>query len=294
MELIILSLLFILVFGFAGVKIVPQSEQWVVTRLGAYKRTLDAGVNFIIPILDKVHSKVPINDQVLKDISLEVVSKDNVVYGAQLLVVYRIESPEAAVFRVNSIEGLVVGLVQSLVRSELGKVELDQVQSDRGSLNVALLEALEDAGRTYGVRISRSEIIDVRLNETTQKAMAEVLAAERMRRAAITRAEGERRATELAADAKLYEAQKQAEAITAIAQANADSNRIIAESLAGGGAADRALTFQTARMQVDALERLSASDNAKLIMLPGGASNAFLDAAAVIAAGELSPTRGGQ
>jgi len=284
MELIFIFFFALLVFGYMGVKIVPQSQNWVVTRLGAYHTTLDAGVNFIIPFLDQIHARVPINDQVVKDIELELVSKDNVVYGVQLLVVYRIDNPSSAVFRVSSIQQLVVGLVQSLVRSELGKVELDQVQSDRGSLNVALQEALEDAGKTYGIRISRSEITDVRLNETTQKAMSEVLAAERMRRAAITRAEGEKRATELAADARLYEAQREAESILAIANANAEANQRLASALGGGEAASRALTFQTARMQVDALESLAGSANAKLIMLPGGASNAFLEAAAVLSA----------
>ena len=281
MELILALVVLLVLIVLLGLKIVPQAQNYVITRLGAYHRTLDAGVNVIVPFLDRVHAKVPVNDQVLNDISLEVVSADNVVFGAQLLVVYRIENPEAAVFRVNNIDSLVIGLVQSLVRSELGKVELDQVQSDRGSLNVALLEALEDAGQTYGIRISRSEITDVRLNETTQKAMAEVLAAERERRAAITRAEGVRRATELNADAELYEAQRRADGIRAIAEANAEANRVIAESMAGENARE-ALTFQTARMQVEALEGLAKSDNAKLIMLPGGPSNAFREAAAIL------------
>lgn len=281
MELVLALVAVLVLIVLLGLKIVPQSQNFVITRLGAYHRTLDAGVNVIVPFLDRVHSKVPVNDQVLSDIELEVVSADNVVFGAQLLVVYRIENPEAAVFRVNSINALVVGLVQSLVRSELGKVELDAVQSDRGSLNVALLEALEDAGKTYGIRISRSEITDVRLNATTQTAMAEVLAAERERRAAITRAEGQRRAAELNADAELYEAQRRADAIRAIAEANAEANRMIAASLAGENTRE-ALTFQTARMQVEALEGLSKSPNAKLIMLPGGPSNAFREAAAIL------------
>ncbi len=281
MELVLALVVLLVLIVLLGLKIVPQSQNYVVTRLGAYQRTLDAGVNVIVPFLDRVHSKVPVNDQVLNDIALEVVSADNVVFGCQLLVVYRIDNPEAAVFRVNKIDELVIGLVQSLVRSELGKVELDAVQSDRGSLNVALLEALEDAGMTYGIRISRSEITDVRLNETTQKAMAEVLAAERERRAAITRAEGMRRAAELNADGELYEAQRRADAIRAIAEANAEANRMIASSLEGDNARE-ALTFQTARMQVEALEGLAKSDNAKLIMLPGGPTNAFREAAAIM------------
>lgn len=281
MELILALVVLLVLIVIMGLKIVPQSRNLIITRLGAYHRTLDAGVNIIVPFLDRVHANVPVNDQVLNDIELEVVSADNVVFGAQLLVVYRIENPEAAVFRVNKIDDLVIGLVQSLVRSELGKVELDAVQSDRGSLNVALLEALEDAGKTYGIRISRSEITDVRLNETTQKAMAEVLAAERERRAAITRAEGHRRAAELNADGELYEAQRRADGIRAIAHANAEANREIAASLEGANAQE-ALVFQTARMQIEALEGLAKSDNAKLIMLPGGPSNAFREAAAIL------------
>ncbi|MCC5959524.1 MAG: SPFH/Band 7/PHB domain protein [Rhodobacteraceae bacterium] len=281
MELILALVVLLVLIVIMGLKIVPQSRNLVITRLGAYHRTLDAGVNIIVPFLDRVHANVPVNDQVLNDIELEVVSADNVVFGAQLLVVYRIENPEAAVFRVNKIDDLVVGLVQSLVRSELGKVELDAVQSDRGSLNLALLEALEDAGKTYGIRISRSEITDVRLNETTQKAMAEVLSAERERRAAITRAEGQRRAAELNADGELYEAQRRADGIRAIAHANAEANREIAASLEGANAQE-ALVFQTARMQIEALEGLAKSNNAKLIMLPGGPSNAFREAAAIL------------
>lgn len=283
MEIILLLLIALGVFGFLAVKIVPQSEAWVVTRLGAYNETLNAGVNWIVPGIDKVHSKVAINDQVISGLDMELVSKDNVVYGVQLLIVYKIQDPKTAVFRVNSIKDLVIGLVQSLVRSELGKIELDQVQSDRGSLNIALLEALEDAGRTYGIQISRSEIIDVRLNPQTQKAMSEVLSAERLRRAAITRAEGERRATELAADARLYEAEKEAQAILAIANANAESNRVLSEALSSGPTAQHALNFQATRLQVDAIEKIASSENAKLIMLPGSASNAFLEAAALFA-----------
>jgi hypothetical protein len=155
MELVLALVVLLVLIVLLGLKIVPQSENFVVTRLGAYHRTLDAGVSVIIPFLDRVHSKVPVNDQVLNDIELEVVSADNVVYGAQLLVVYRIENPEAAVFRVNSINALVIGLVQSLVRSELGKVELDAVQSrprvaERGTSG----RPWKMRGATYGIRIS--------------------------------------------------------------------------------------------------------------------------------------------
>lgn len=286
LTLLLASSALVALTAYKGVRVVPQSQNWVVTRLGAHHSTLDSGLNFIVPFFDKVHSKVPVNDQVLNDLKLEVVSSDNVVYAVQLLAVYKITDAARAVFRVNSVQRLVIGLVQSLARAELGAVELDSVQKDRASLNASLQSALEQAGETYGIQITRVEITDVQLNERTQKAMSEVLAAERERRAAILRAEGQRKATELAADAELYEAERRADAIRAIATANAEANGTIAASLEGD-AAQRALTFQTARMQVEALEGVAKSANAKLIMLPGGASNAFLDAAAVMAAGGL-------
>ena len=278
--LLILLIGFLILTVLLGVRVVPQSNEWVVTRLGAYNRTLRAGVNIIIPYLERIHSKVSIADQVLNDVRLDVVSKDNVVFTIELLVVFRIVKPEFAVFRVNDVRELVVGLVKSLVRSEIGKVELDMVQQDRETLNAAIKVALSEAGDDYGLVISRSEITDVQLNEATQRAMGEVLEAERQRRAAITRAEGERRAVELAADAALYQRQREAEAQRVAADATAYANGVIAEALAGHGEA--AARFQIAERQIEAVRDLSRSPNAKLVMVPGDVSDGFTRAAALL------------
>jgi len=271
----------IIVFTVAGLKIVPQSRNFVITRLGAYRRTLEAGVNIIIPFVDRVHSDISIADRVLKDVDLNVISADNAVFDIKLLVVYRINKPELAVFRVNSVDDLIVGLVMSLVRSEIGKVELDTIQQDRASLNRAIKEALTEAGEDYGVIISRSEIIDVRLSDSTERSMAEVLNAERERRATVTKAEGDKKAVELNADAELYEERRRAEALEVMASATAGANRKIAEAVGEDGAA--ALRYQIAKLQVDALTKLSQSENSKLIMLPGDASNGFVSAASILA-----------
>jgi regulator of protease activity HflC (stomatin/prohibitin superfamily) len=273
--------LFLVLTVLLGVRVVPQSNEWVVTRLGAYNRTLRAGVNLIIPYVERVHSKVSIADQVLNDVRLDVVSKDNVVFTIELLVVYRIVKPEYAVFRVDDVRELVIGLVKSLVRSEIGKVELDMVQQDRETLNAAIRVALSEAGDDYGLVISRSEITDVQLNEATQRAMAEVLEAERQRRAAITRAEGEKRAVELAADAALYERQREAEAVRVTADATAYANGVIAAAIAEHGA--EAARFQIAERQIEAVRQLAAGQNAKLVMIPGDVSDGFTRAAAILA-----------
>lgn len=269
----------------AGVRIVPQSEEYVVTRLGAYRKTLGAGVNLIIPVIDKVHARVSVADQVLNDIRLDVVSKDNVVFSIELLVVYRVKVPELATFRVNDIRDLVIGLVKSLVRAEIGKVELDMVQQDRESLNLAIRAALAAAGDDYGIVISRAEITDVQLTESIQRAMAEVLEAERARRATITRAEGERRAVELAADAALYERQREAEAVRVTADATAYANGVIGRAIAEHGA--EPASFQIAERQIAAVRELAASPNAKLVMIPGDVADGFTRAAALLADGGM-------
>ncbi len=282
---IIAIVVLLVVTALAAVRIVPQSEEFVITRLGAYARTLQAGVNLVVPLLERVHAKVSIADQVVNDVRLDVVSRDNVVFSVELLVVYRIKEPELATFRVNSVRELVIGLVKSLVRAEIGKVELDNVQSDRDSLNVAIRDALAAAGDDYGILISRSEITDVVLNETTQRAMGEVLEAERQRRAAITRAEGEKRAVELASDAALYRQQREAEATRVSADATAYANSAIGRAIAENGA--ESASFQIAERQIAAVLELARSPNAKLVLLPGDITDGFTRAAALLADGGL-------
>lgn len=275
----------LVVVAFSAVRIVPQSEEFVITRLGAYSRTLRAGVNFVVPLLERVHARVSIADQVVNDVRLDVVSRDNVVFSVELLVVYRIREPELATFRVSSVSELVIGLVKSLVRAEIGKVELDMVQQDRESLNVAIRSALAAAGDDYGILISRSEITDVVLNEVTQRAMSEVLEAERQRRAAITRAEGEKRAVELAADAALYRQQREAEATKVSADATAYANTVIGRAIAENGA--EPASFQIAERQIAAVTELARSANAKLVVLPGDITDGFTRAAALLAEAAL-------
>lgn len=283
--LVLLALfLFLLFAAFRSVKIVPQSQQWIITRMGAQHRVLKAGVNFIVPFLDRVHQKVSVADQVRNDIKLDVVSSDNVVFSVDLLVVFKVQKPEESVFRVDSIDNLVIGLVRSLARAEIGKYDLDSLQSDRTKLNDAIRESLSQAGEDYGVLISRAEIIDVKLQESTQRAMAEVLEAERSRRATVTRATGEKSAVELRAQALLYEEQKRAEAILVIARATAEANELIGKAIQEYG--KDAAGFQIAQAQIDAIKELSKSSNSKIIMVPGDVSYGMTRAAAMLMAKE--------
>jgi regulator of protease activity HflC (stomatin/prohibitin superfamily) len=272
---------FLVIVVIQGLKIVPQSQQFVVTRLGRYHRTLGPGVNLLVPFLDQVHIRTPVLDQVLPDMRLDVVSKDNVVFRIEIAVFYRIEVPEKAVFRVDNIENAVKALVSSLVRAEIGKLELDAVQSDRASLSEEIKQALQDAAEDYGIKISRAEIVNVELDDSTRMTMQEVLSAERERRATVTRAEGQKRAIELKADADLYAAQRAAEAQRVAAEADAFATRQIAEAIRDSG--EQAAAFQLGLKQVEGISALAGSANAKLILLPGAVTDGFTQAAAILA-----------
>jgi regulator of protease activity HflC (stomatin/prohibitin superfamily) len=263
--LVVLAAVLVLLVVLA-VRIVPQSEAFVVTRLGRFHRVLGPGPNLILPILDRVHQRVDVKDRVLPELRLDVVSKDNVVFSIEAAIFYRVVEPEKAVFRVGDIEGAVVALVKSLVRAEIGKIELDMVQQDRQTIAESLREALQQASDDYGVNISRCEITDVILTPSTQKAMMEILEAERQRRATITRSEGQKRAVELAADAALYEAEKRAEAQIVTARATADAMGLIGAAIDGQGA--DAAAFQIAERQIAAMAQLAASPGRQTILYP--------------------------
>ncbi len=267
LTLVLLALVVIFLVALA-VRIVPQSQAYVITRLGRYHRVLGPGPNLILPVIDRVHERVDVKDQVLPDLRLDVVSKDNVVFSIEAAIFYRVVEPEKSVFRVANIEGAVIALVKSLVRAEIGKIELDMVQQDRQTIAESLREALQEASDDYGVNISRCEITDVILTPSTQKAMMEILEAERQRRATITRSEGQKRAVELAADAALYEAEKRAEAQILTARATADSMALIGDAIRVQGG--EAAAFQIAERQIDAMARLAASPNKQTVLYPTG------------------------
>ena len=272
--------IFLLIVVASSVKIVPQSSKWVITRLGVRHKVLEPGLGFIVPLLDRVHRKVFIADKVHENITIDVVSKDNVVFQAEMMVVYRIEKPEEAIFRVDSVDALAMGLVRSLARSEIGRFDLDQVQSDRTQINDAIKESLKQAAEDYGLLISRAEITDVRLQERTQLAMAEVLEAERTKRATITRAEGNLEAAKMNADAALYDEEKRAQGIVAMAEATATANKLIGEAIALHG--DKAAQYQISQAQINAVISLSKSNNSKVVMLPGDISDGMTRAAALL------------
>lgn len=273
----------------SGVKIVPQSQTYVVERFGRYQRVLHAGLNLIVPFLDRVAHKVDILERRLPERPSDVITRDNVTISVTMSIFFRVTSPEYTVYRIRDLEGAIATAVTGVVRSNIGTVEFDEVQSNRDSLNVTLRKELEEIAKGWGVEITRCEIIDVNVDDSTRRAMQLQINAERERRAAVTRAEGDKRAAELRADAELYTAQRQAEARRVTAEAEAFATETIAGAISRGGM--EAIRFEVAKRQIEALGQVSASPNAKFILLPTDMGQSFSGLAGFAAL--LDGSRGG-
>ncbi len=253
--------------------IVPQSMKFVLEMFGKYSRTLDPGLKFKLPWVEVVAHPVSVLERQLPDLRQDAITKDNVVIQCVIAVFYRVNSPERTVYRIADIDGAVSTTIAGIVRSEIGKLDLDEVQSNRATLNASIKEQLADATDDWGIVVTRAEVLDVNLDEGTREAMMQQINAERARRAAVTRAEGEKRAVELRSDGELYAAQKLAEARRISADADAYATEIVAAAIAKNGAA--AIEFDIRKRQVDAMTKLSSGEGTRTVVLPAELAEAF-------------------
>ncbi len=269
----ILLALLILAVIFKGVQIVPQSEQYVVERFGRLRAVLGPGINLIVPFLDVVRHQISILERQLPTASQDAITKDNVLVQVETSVFYRIVQPEKTVYRIRDINAAVATTVAGIVRAEIGKMDLDDVQANRSALIDTIKAAVEDAVDNWGIEVTRAEILDVNLDEATRQAMLQQLNAERARRAQVTEAEGTKRAVELQADAELYAAEQSAKARRIGADAEAYATEVVARAIADNGL--EAAQYQVALKQVEALSAMSANGAGQTVILPAQAVEAF-------------------
>ena len=273
---ILLAALFLIVIVLKGVKIVPQSDKYVVERFGRLHSVLGPGINFIVPFLDRVAHKISILERQLPTHSQDAITSDNVLVQVDTSVFYRITEPEKTVYRIRDVDAAIETTVAGIVRAEIGKMELDHVQSNRSALIATIKTSVEDAVDSWGIEVTRAEILDVNLDQATRDAMLQQLNAERERRAQVTRAEGERRAVELNADAELYAAEQTAKARRIEADAEAYATGVVAKAIAENGL--EAVQYQVALKQVEAMGALGQSQGNQTIVVPAQALEAFGDA----------------
>lgn len=276
-NVVLLALAAILILAlFLAVRVVPQSEKYVVERFGRLRAVLGPGLNFIMPFLDRVAHRISILERQLPSSRQDAITSDNVLVQVETSVFYRIVEPEKTVYRIRDVDGAIATTVAGIVRSEIGMMELDAVQSNRGQLIARIRDSLADMVDDWGIEVTRVEILDVNLDEATRAAMLQQLNAERARRALVTEAEGRKRAVELAADADLYAAEQAAKARRIGADAEAYATGVVAQAIAANGL--EAAQYQVALKQVEALAAVGAGEGRQTVLLPAAALDAFRDA----------------
>ena len=275
MEGIGIVLLVILVFVAVtigkGVRIVPQGEEWIVERLGKYHGTLHPGLNIIIPYLDQVRYKLVTKDIILDVQEQEVITKDNAVILTNAIAFIKVTDPIKAVYGVTDFSEAIRNMIMTTLRSIIGEMELDEALSSRDKIKARLRESIADEAVDWGLTVKSVEIQDIKPSESMQRAMEQQASAERERKAVVTRAEGAKQAAILEAEARLESSKRDANAQVMLAEASAEAIRRVTAAV---GTETAPMLFLLGEKYIASLERLGASENARVVLLPADLQDA--------------------
>ncbi len=265
-NIVMVVLIVLVVFTvYNSVCIVPQGYKWVVQRLGKYQKTLEPGFDMIIPFVDKVAYKVTTKDIVLDIPSQEVITRDNVVIIANAVAYINIVRPDKAVYGIEDYEYGIRNLVQTSLRSIIGEMDLDSALSSRDEIKTKLKFAISEDIADWGITLKTVEIQDINPSQTMQASMEEQAAAERLRRATVTRADGQKQAAILEADGRLEASRRDAEAQVVLAKGSEESIRLITAAM---GTEEMPIVYLLGEQYIKSIRQLAESNNAKMVVLP--------------------------
>ncbi|ENU31221.1 SPFH/Band 7/PHB domain protein [Acinetobacter sp. NIPH 1852] len=267
---VIAFLAFVATTIFKGVRLVPQGYKWIVQRLGKYHTTLRPGLNFVIPYIDEVAYKITTKDIVLDIPSQEVITRDNAVLVMNAVAYINITTPEKAVYGIENYTWAIQNMVQTSLRSIAGEMALDDALSSRDQIKAKLKAAISDDIADWGITLKTVEIQDIQPSHTMQSAMEAQAAAERQRRATVTKADGEKQAAILEADGRLEASRRDAEAQVVLAEA---SKRAIEMVTSAVGDKETPVAYLLGEQYVKAMQELAKSSNAKTVVLPADVLN---------------------
>ena len=258
-------LIFVLITAWKGVRIVAQGEEWIVERFGKFERTLTPGLSIIIPYFDKVAYKVITKDIILDVPEQEVITRDNAVIITNAIAFIKVTDPVKAVYGVTDFSEAIRNLVQTTLRSIVGEMELDAALSSREKIKARLRDMISDEAIDWGLTIKSVEIQDVKPSESMVKSMELQAAAERERKAVVTKAEGEKQAMILEAEGRLESAKRDAIAQVTLAESSSAAIQKVAQAV---GDRDTPMLYLLGEKYILALDRLAASGNSKIVVLP--------------------------
>lgn len=278
----VVLILLALILAYNIIKIVPQSEMWVVERLGKYNKTLQPGLSVLIPFIERVVNRVNMKEILIDIPQQDIISKDNASVSIDAVCFIRITDPYKATYQVDNLEYAIENLALVNIRNELGKMELDEILSSREVLNSAITNQIDDATNPWGVKVQRVDIKELEpaksIKETMEKQIkaerekrAEILTAESIKKSKILQAEGENQSIILRAEAEKREAELRAEAREREAEAEAKATKMLSEAIKNGD--DKAINYFIAQKYTKALENIGSSNNSKLVLMPLEASN---------------------
>jgi regulator of protease activity HflC (stomatin/prohibitin superfamily) len=272
-------LAFVIAFVVEGVRVVPQQHAWVVERLGRFHEVLQPGLNVIIPFFDRVAYK-----HSLKEVPFDVpeqicITKDNTQLAVDGIVYYQVTDPQRASYGTSDYLTAITQLAQTTLRSEVGKMELDQSLQSRDEINRQIVSVLDEAGRAWGIKVLRYEVKSLTPPESILRAMEKQITAEREKRALIAKSEGEKQQeiniaegakqaailkSEGQKTAQINSAQGEATALRLVAEATAAAVRAVAEAMNAPGG-QQAANLKIAELYIGAFGNLAKTNNTMIV-----------------------------